>query len=377
MNLTTIFVSTTLTTLAMGLGLFLFVARRTRPEIFFAVTVNASFRDSAAAREILRKFNHAAVFWTVLAAIVAALAFLCAPATALIMSCAAELVQLAGTTMALVQARKKTLAHRTEPSSEREAQLTPNDSRPAGGWLGQLGPFLVLAILALVVGIQWPQIPARFPIHWGADGKPNDWANKSWASVFLLPIMGAVVCGLFCALSLSLQRGIRRIHASGAQRAHEDALLRCVLWIFLAVEYFMAVLVGGVAFLPLMISTDPGHDTFPTSIAVILAIAIPSLAVVAIVIIAARSKESGSRSSAGERAGAHAERKPVGDRTPDECWKGGGLFYYNPNDPALWVEKRFGVGYTVNFARCGAWFLLGGVLLFGVLSIMLPRLLLK
>lgn len=28
-----------------------------------------------------------------------------------------------------------------------------------------------------------------------------------------------------------------------------------------------------------------------------------------------------------------------------------GMFYYNPNDPALWVEKRAGVGWTINIAR--------------------------
>ncbi len=44
----------------------------------------------------------------------------------------------------------------------------------------------------------------------------------------------------------------------------------------------------------------------------------------------------------------------TGDRTPDECWKWG-LIYYNPDDPALMVEKRFGIGWTINFAHRGAW----------------------
>jgi uncharacterized membrane protein len=377
MNVTTMLVAGALSALAMGLVVFLIVPRWTRPEIYFAVTVNASFRDTDAAREILRKFNRAAVLWTALAMIVAALALLYAAGTALLMTCAAEVTQVAGAALAFAQARRKTLAHRAEPSSEREAQLTPNDSRPAGGWLAQLGPFLLLGIVALVIGIQWPRIPARFPIHWGAGGKPDNWVDKSWGSVFLLPIMGAVVCGLLCAMGLSLQRGLRRIHASGPQRAREAAVLRGVLWFHLGAEYFISVLVGGLGFLPLIISVGRGHDTFPTSIFVILSVGIPFLAVGAAVIFASRSGHGGTRSLARENASVHAEGKPVGDRTPDECWKGGGLFYYNPDDPALWVEKRFGVGYTVNFARGGAWFLLGGLLLFGALSIVLPRILLR
>ena len=44
------------------------------------------------------------------------------------------------------------------------------------------------------------------------------------------------------------------------------------------------------------------------------------------------------------------------DGTPDECWKLGQI--YNPNDPALMVEKRFGVGYTINFGNRASWLLI-------------------
>ena len=42
------------------------------------------------------------------------------------------------------------------------------------------------------------------------------------------------------------------------------------------------------------------------------------------------------------------------DTTPDECWKLG-QFYYNPQDPAFLVERRFGLGYSPNFARPLSW----------------------
>jgi uncharacterized membrane protein len=32
------------------------------------------------------------------------------------------------------------------------------------------------------------------------------------------------------------------------------------------------------------------------------------------------------------------------------------MFYVNPDDPAILVEKRFGIGYTLNFGRPAAWF---------------------
>ena len=38
----------------------------------------------------------------------------------------------------------------------------------------------------------------------------------------------------------------------------------------------------------------------------------------------------------------------------DEHWKLG-VFYFNPDDSSLWVCERFGVGWTMNFARPAAW----------------------
>ena len=39
-----------------------------------------------------------------------------------------------------------------------------------------------------------------------------------------------------------------------------------------------------------------------------------------------------------------------------------GIFYFNPDDPAVWVPKRFGIGYTLNFARPAAWIVLAAVI---------------
>jgi len=61
-----------------------------------------------------------------------------------------------------------------------------------------------------------------------------------------------------------------------------------------------------------------------------------------------------------------------GDRSPDRAWKLG-MIYFNPDDPALWLEKRFGVGYTLNFGRPMAWViilgLLGGIALLIALTV--------
>jgi uncharacterized membrane protein len=47
-----------------------------------------------------------------------------------------------------------------------------------------------------------------------------------------------------------------------------------------------------------------------------------------------------------------------------------GLFYVNPDDPAIWVPKRLGLGWTLNFAHGRSWGMLG-LLLLPVLLVLL------
>ena len=43
----------------------------------------------------------------------------------------------------------------------------------------------------------------------------------------------------------------------------------------------------------------------------------------------------------------------TGPRPPGDAWRA--LFYSNPDDPALLVPKRFGIGYTLNFGNPWCW----------------------
>ena len=52
--------------------------------------------------------------------------------------------------------------------------------------------------------------------------------------------------------------------------------------------------------------------------------------------------------------GVGPEGRPLGDQTPDDCWKLG-LFYYNAQDAASLVPARCGPGYALNFARPVSW----------------------
>lgn len=63
---------------------------------------------------------------------------------------------------------------------------------------------------------------------------------------------------------------------------------------------------------------------------------------------------------------------------PDEesQWKYG-VFYFNRTDPSIFVEKRFGIGTTLNYAQWGAWLFIVGIVLFVLLTFIWSYFLLK
>jgi len=47
---------------------------------------------------------------------------------------------------------------------------------------------------------------------------------------------------------------------------------------------------------------------------------------------------------------------PKKERPPDSAWSG--PFYSNREDPSIFVPKRYGIGYTLNFANPWSWVVL-------------------
>lgn len=68
---------------------------------------------------------------------------------------------------------------------------------------------LVFMLIIIGLGLQivyWPQLPARVATHFGKDGNPNDWMNKSIATILNCGLV--VIIPLFFMAIGSLLRGL-------------------------------------------------------------------------------------------------------------------------------------------------------------------------
>jgi uncharacterized membrane protein len=343
---------TVLALLLIGIALLLaFVPQWSRPELYFGVTVGTDFALMPAGRRIMRRY------WLELALHTLGALGVLALLGGRPWTIAVALGWLiAGTTWAVARANRATRAWRRAPAGEPAAavETLPEPAPQAGlpgGWAVALGPLAFLAAMAVYAAFNWERLPEQIPVHWGLRGADR-WVARTPAQVY--GFLGALAsfCAVFLAVAWAIARGTRRIAGRGARVQRQAAFRRVTLWLMVGLPYLVAIPASVMAFWPGI----PAVWLWPAAI-----VAVSVAALVALI-----------RLQRGTPATADAPAVESGsvDGTPDDAWKWG-QFYYNPDDPELIVERRFGVGYTFNFANPWSWILMAILLVPVVLTIVL------
>ena len=304
----------------MGAVLFA-IPNMTRREILFAVPVPPDFRDTPAGRRAIRAFRLSIVA-VVLAGVCA---LLLASAKSLNAAAIAALISilLVGGVSFYWQNRRIAPAA-VQYTRPREAAMTVAPERlPLFAWLGA-GPFVILATVVLWLYLNWNRIPVSYPVHFDLSGQPNRWVERTIKGVYGPLLFAAELCTWVLIMALAAWFGSRRLRIRSG-----------VLGAMIALEYLFAVVFSLVSL------QAPLH--IPV---VVIAVTPMCILVPLLIVVTLKLRKLG---------------EPM-DSTPNECWKGA-ILYYNPNDAALFVEKRDGLGLTFNFANPWAWVLLSGLAL--------------
>jgi len=332
-------------TLAVAI-LFHFLPQITRRDIFFAVTVDPDFRKSPEARRIVRRFRTAVWLHSFVAIGIVFAGMLVHPPLVSLIGIGWQMVAVIH---AFLHARKRTIPCAALPAAHREAVLIPRPVRGLGFALLQIGPLAILAASAIYIRTIWYRIPEHFPVHWGLDGRPNGWGTRSFMGVYGGWLIGLLVCAFMEFLAYGILHWTRQIRSSGGDSQSEAHFRRVQVGILIALEYFFALVFSGIPFAALRPHPNQAPHIIPFLLGTLVFIAV-------LFGILIHTGQGGANLSA---AGADSDiipnpRRIIGDRTPDHCWRAG-VFYVNPDDPAILVEKRFGIGYTLNFGRPSAW----------------------
>lgn len=335
---------------AVNTLLFHALPRLSRPDILFSVTVPGAFASSAESAAIVHRYR--TVVW--LSTLVLVGVMMALPAR----DGRAAFVGLhvAVTFGAWAWAHRRVRPHAAPAQAIRVATLTPRDTHLPGGALFAAGPLIILAAAALFLWLNWNLIPERVPWRWSAEGTPTGFRTKSVRGIYTGLAIGAAVVSIMLATAWTIVARTRQVAIEGAAAAGERRFKGVSALRLLCSAYAVAGLSAAFSVGPVI----RGTDRLPPFILVLLGVAIAlSFGFVLVLIWLGQG---------GQRALAPDARDGIhGDATPDVAWKGGFL-YYNPNDPALLVERRMGIGWTLNMANRWSWLILGAMVLAIVIS---------
>jgi len=191
-----------------------------------------------------------------------------------------------------------------------------------------------LAGLALLAASLWPRLPDPLPTHWTFDHRPDGWTPKSTVPWLMFGLPAGVWGLLFVVGGFAVPSD----PALAAVQRRAMAPLRGLLVLAICVLLSLTVL------LPVW---GPGVF-WPVLLAFLLLLA-TGIALMARVY----------------------KREMPKEYMAHYKW---GLFYVNPEDERLMVPKLLGIGWTFNFARPAAWWILGLLLLLPLAVLLLALL---
>lgn len=294
-------------------AMLLLTPNLTRRGLLFAVPVPPGFAASPEAHHAVAAFRRTV-------AVAFFIALLMAWQTPLLAGTLPVFLLLAAAGLSFYRAHRLILPFRAPDPSDRSIDLLTTPDRPPRALWFAIGPFIFFACTALFLHAHWSAIPDKFPVHWAADGSPNGWSFKSIKGVYGPLLFAAEICLVLVTFACASWFGARRSTARNG-----------ILSVMVAVEYSLAIIFG--ALVPLQaLYAVPGWVT--------IVFALAPMPLLIAYIMKKASEPSGPP-----------------EQTPIECWKAG-MFYYNPADPVVMVEKRTGFGYTFNFANPWSWALM-------------------
>jgi uncharacterized membrane protein len=285
---------------------------------FFAITVPSGFRASDAGRTSLRRY-YAAVVCSVVITVVVVIRL--DQWWGQLLPVVAMLAPAVLAMMAFLFERSH-MAQVAPPADRvREAELSREDDH-LPRWIALVLPPFAFPLAATAwLRAHWDEIPARVPVHWDAHNVANRWADKTPRAVYGPLLFAGGMMLVMILLTLAMFYGSRR----GRQR---DAIVKMMV----ATIYFLALLLSGIGILP--------AAAFSPSVLMIPGIVFPVLLLVWVVKVL-------------------RDPKMPAESTPDNCWYLGSI-YVNSQDPAIFVQKRIGFGYTINMGNRMAWLFMGG-----------------
>ncbi|MUK88334.1 DUF1648 domain-containing protein [Ornithinibacillus sp. L9] len=206
----------------------------------------------------------------------------------------------------------------------------------------------LIAITTMLITLQnYHHIPKRIPMQYNFSGEVTNWTNKSYRSVLILPIMQVYLTLLFIFINKIIAKAKQQVSAVNP----EDSKKRNIIFRRRWSAYLITTSIALTAMLSIIQLSFiyPINQQFMVVVPLVFSLVITLGAIW----LSITTGQGGSRVITHDKD--EAEKRI--NRDDDKYWKLG-VFYFNKNDPSLFLEKRFGVGWTNNWANPLSWIII-------------------
>ncbi|WP_234123520.1 DUF1648 domain-containing protein [Clostridium hydrogenum] len=201
-------------------------------------------------------------------------------------------------------------------------------------------PSILLIVICIIMNFYaLDKLPNRYPSHWNAAGRVDGYSNKSYLSVLMMPIFQLIMLiAMFFSFKI-IGWSRQEISASDPEGSKKRNIKFRKIWAtYIIISNYITQFIFITLDLTIMKIIKFNNNDFLAFYLVIYFI----ITIVSITL----SIKVGQGGSRLKIEGCKAEHEiPV--RDDDKFWKLG-MIYYNKNDPAIFVEKRVGIGWTIN-----------------------------
>lgn len=217
-------------------------------------------------------------------------------------------------------------------------------------------PFAIIVLTIVYSFSIYDSIPNKVVTHIGVSGKLT-YRDKSPGIILMLPLTQLFSLGIFLIVNYVIKQSKQQVNVENPEISKKQSVLFKRRWsLFMIVTGTMIVILF--TFLQLSFIYEQLIQYIDPVMYTVI-----GLILVWTIILSINTGQGGSRIKVTDE---HDES--VINRDDDHHWKLG-QFYFNKNDPAIFIEKRFGIGWSANFARPLTWIILGGILLLSLLPL--------
>lgn len=226
---------------------------------------------------------------------------------------------------------------------------------------------VIVLISVAVIGFFYNRIPNQFPIHWNSQNIPDRSVEKSPLSVMMMPAMQLLMIPVLAFSHYAFIKSKQKLLANYPQiTSYQSKKFRRAWSInFLVTSIATQLLLTSTNFFSLFFAEDMAFGWMGLLIGLFI-----------LGIVGYSSFLTWKYGQGGEKLVFSEIDEPVEEVTEvdeEKYWKLG-VFYYNPEDPSIFVEKRFGIGSTINLARWQSWACIAGLVLFCIFIGVIPLL---